>query len=74
VAERPVLGAYPNRRQAATAALDRGGWALVVRAWDRCWLLDAVPVAVQAEDTSTQPVVPVSFRSRAVADVIPAIA
>lgn len=69
VADRPVLGSYASRRHAASAALDRGSWAIVVQAWDRCWLLDARPVASRA--TSTRP--PVSFRSRAVADVIPAI-
>ncbi len=70
VSQQPILGEYPNRRQAATAALDRGGWAIVIRAWDRYWLLDAAPVrAAQHGEPS-----PVSFRSRAVADVIPAIA
>jgi hypothetical protein len=67
VDERPVLGAYPTRRHAASAALERGNWAIVVRAWDRCWLLAASPV--RDDDSRTTPV---SFRSRAVADVIPA--
>ena len=73
-ARSPILGAYPNRRQAATAALERGGWAIVVQAWDRCWLLDAAPVAARDTSDAKQPATPVSFRSRAVADVIPAIA
>ncbi len=68
VAAHPVLGSYATRRDAATAALERGSWALVVRAWDRYWLLDAAPVRDHAPRTA-----PVSFRTRAVADVIPAI-
>lgn len=68
VEERPILGSYATRRLAAAAALDRGGWAIVVRAWDRYWLLAASPAREQ--DRRTQPV---SFRTRAVADVIPAI-
>lgn len=65
----PVLGAYSSRRHAARAALDRGGWAIIVQAWDRCYLLAAEPV--QSRDAAAAPV---SFRSRAVADVIPALA
>jgi hypothetical protein len=65
---RPVLGAYATRRAAATAALERGGWAIVVRAWDRYWLLAATPLR---EGEARRD--PVSFRSRAVADVIPAV-
>ena len=70
VAERPVIGSYASRRHAANAALDRGGWAIIVRAWDRCWLLDVAPASGVASNDGP----PVSFRSRAVADVIPAIA
>ncbi|MCB0878751.1 MAG: hypothetical protein KDC46_07200 [Thermoleophilia bacterium] len=70
VDQHPVLGSYSSRRHAASAALDRGGWALVVRAWDRYWLLAATP----AEEREREAPAPVSFRSRAVADVIPAIA
>ena len=69
VDERPMLGAYATRRQAASAALDRGGWAIIVQAWDRYWLLAARPARDAA--STTRP--PVSFRSRAVADVVPAI-
>lgn len=69
VDERPMLGAYATRRDAAVAALDRGGWAIVVQAWDQYWLLSASPAR-----EATPARAPVSFRSRAVADVIPAIA
>lgn len=68
VADSPILGSYATRRLAATAALDRGGWAIVVRAWDRYWLLAAAPA--HGHEARTQPV---SFRTRAVADVIPAV-
>ncbi|MCW2925517.1 MAG: hypothetical protein JWM98_2921, partial [Thermoleophilia bacterium] len=68
VADSPMLGEHPTRRQAARAALDRGGWALVVHAWDRYYLLAATPATAATPRTS-----PVSFRSRAVADVVPAI-
>ncbi len=65
----PILGTYATRRDAAKAALDRGSWAVIVQAWDRYWLLSASPV----RDAATAKA-PVAFRSRAVADVIPAIA
>lgn len=68
VAERPVLGEFSTRRHAARAAVERGGWALIVQAWDRYYLLAAAPAREQSERTA-----PVSFRSRAVADVVPAI-
>lgn len=68
VAERPVLGEFGTRRLAARAALDRGGWAIIVQAWDRYYLLAATP----ATDAGALRA-PVSFRSRAVADVVPAI-
>ncbi|MEO6867332.1 MAG: hypothetical protein ABI200_04855 [Gaiellales bacterium] len=64
----PVIGAYATRRHAAHAALDRGGWAIIVQAWDRCYLLAAQPAHDAAREAA-----PVSFRSRAVADVIPAL-
>jgi hypothetical protein len=69
VADRPLLGEYATRRDAARAALDRGSWAIIVQAWDRYFLLAAHPVT----DAMTRGPDPVSFRSRAVADVIPAI-
>jgi hypothetical protein len=65
----PLIGEFPTRRHAARAALDRGGWAVIVRAWDRYYVLACVP----AEATDAYAVTPVSFRSRAVADVVPAI-
>ena len=67
VADREPLGEYASRRNAAHAALDRGGWAVIVQAWDRYYLLACEPV----RDTATGAAV--SFRSRAVADVVPAI-
>lgn len=66
VADQPVLGEYATRRHAARAAIERGGWAIIVQAWDRFYLLAAAP-ARERQDA------PVSFRSRAVADVVPAI-
>lgn len=68
VAQSPMLGEHPSRRQASRAALDRGGWALIVHAWDRYYLLAATPI----KDATPRPA-PVSFRSRAVSDVVPAI-
>lgn len=68
VDDQPMLGAYASRRHAASAALDRGGWAIIVQAWDRYWLLSASPAREESPRST-----PVSFRSRAVADVIPAI-
>lgn len=68
VASSPVLAEHATRRNAARAALDRGGWAIIVRAWDRFYVLACEP----ASDTSAAPA-PVSFRTRAVADVVPAI-
>jgi hypothetical protein len=68
VAARPLLGEYTSRRHAAKAAMDRGGWALVIQAWDRYYLLACRPDASQANGRA-----PVSFRSRAVADVVPAL-
>lgn len=70
-AGRCVLGEYATRRDAARAAIDRGSWALIVQAWDRFFLLDARPARRGA--SAEQRLAPVSFRSRAVADVIPAI-
>ncbi|MCW2960610.1 MAG: hypothetical protein JWM90_997 [Thermoleophilia bacterium] len=68
VDENPLLGEYTSRRHAARAAIDRGGWALVVHAWDRYYLLSCRPNAASAATRA-----PVSFRSRAIADVVPAI-
>lgn len=68
VDEQPILGEFPSRRHAARVAVERGGWAIIVGAWDRFYLLAASP----ARDAGTR-VAPVSFRSRAVADVVPAI-
>lgn len=68
----PLAGEYPTRRHAAEAAMQRGSWALVVHAWDRYYLLSCAP----HNEASTAPAaaaVPVSFRSRAVSDVVPGI-
>lgn len=64
----PILGEYATRRHAARAAIERGGWAVIVQAWDRYYLLAASPALDAAPG-----VAPVSFRSRAVADVVPAV-
>lgn len=68
VERRPVLGEFATRRDAARTAVDRGGWAVIVKAWDRFYLLAAAP----ARDVAPRDA-PVSFRSRAVADVVPAV-
>lgn len=68
VGDEPLLGEYPTRRLAARAALDRGGWAVIVHAWDHYYLLRGEPSVPGARRTR-----PVAFRSRAVADVVPAI-
>lgn len=68
VARRPILGEFSTRRHAARAAVERGGWALIVKAWDRYYLLSAQPASEAARRRA-----PVSFRSRAVADVVPAV-
>lgn len=70
VEDAPMLGEYPTRRHAAAAALDRGRWAVMVRAWDRYYLLAAMPVS--ASDVDAAASTAVSFRTRAVADVVPA--
>lgn len=67
VADAPMLGEFGTRRHAAQAAMQRGHWAIVVRAWDRYYLL-----AVSAPQPATS-AKPVSFRSRAVTHVVPAI-
>lgn len=64
----PYLGSFTSRKDACEAALLRGHWAAVVRAWDRYWLLQATPVHDRDHSNG-----PVSFRSRAIADIIPAI-
>ncbi|MCW2927806.1 MAG: hypothetical protein JWM86_1774 [Thermoleophilia bacterium] len=69
--ERCLLGEFTTRRHAARAAIDRGDWALIVQAWDRYYLLAATPAARLTRDAAAP--APVSFRSRAVADVVPAI-
>lgn len=63
-----VIGEHPTRRHAASAAMDRGSWAVIVHAWDRYYLLAARP-SVEADGRD----IPVAFRSRAVSDVVPAI-
>lgn len=65
-----VLGEYPSRRQAAVAAMDRGSWAIIVHAWDRYYLLACQPAAARRDGETA---LPVALRSRAVADVVPAI-
>lgn len=64
----PLRGEYGTRRDASRAALERGGWAVIVHAWDRYFVLACEPAA---DSAGTRP--PVSFRSRAVADVVPAV-
>ena len=61
----PLLGDYGTRREAARAALDRGRWAVIVQAYDRWYVL--------AGAATLRPRTPVSFRSRAVADIVPSV-
>lgn len=71
VAQRCMLGEFTSRRHAARAAIDRGGWAIIVHAWDRWYLLAATPAKRVGHEAAA--LAPVSFRSRAVADVVPAV-
>lgn len=71
VADAPLLGEHPTRRHAARAAMDRGGWAAIVHAWDRYYVLACLPADGSSDAVAGRS--PVSFRSRAVADIVPAI-
>ena len=66
IGNRPLRGEFASRRHAARAALERGGWAVIVHAWDRYYVLACEPAKQPRR-------APVSFRSRAVADVVPAV-
>ncbi|MCW2972058.1 MAG: hypothetical protein JWN72_331 [Thermoleophilia bacterium] len=70
VADRTALGEFASRRHAARAAIDRGGWAVIVHAWDRFYVLACEPATDGGAQLGRTAV---SFRSRAVADVVPAI-
>ncbi|MBC7461132.1 MAG: hypothetical protein H7287_07200 [Thermoleophilia bacterium] len=70
VADRAPLGEFASRRHAARAAIDRGGWAVIIQAWDRYYVLACRPAS---EGSSLVERPAFSFRSRAVADVVPAI-
>jgi hypothetical protein len=59
----PLVGAYGTRLEAARAAAATNKWCVLIRAWDRYYVLRGKP---------TRAGVPVSFRTRAVADVVPA--
>jgi len=63
--ERPLLGEYGTRREAAWAAARCGQWAVIVAAYARYFVLTGEYVPSGRG--------PVSFRSRAVADVVPAL-
>ncbi len=60
-----LIGEWRTRRQAADAAIAVGCWAVLVRAYGRYWALAADTVSTSGA---------VSFRNRAVADIVPAIA
>lgn len=62
---RPLHGEYTTRREAAWAAARCGSWAVLVRAYDRYYVLTG--------ERSTSVLTPLSFRSKAVADVVPAL-
>ena len=61
----PLLGDYSTRREAARTALERGHWAVIVRAYGRWFLLSGAATAGART--------PVSFRTRAVADIVPSV-
>lgn len=64
-ADDPLVGEYDSRRSAAHAAVALGNWAVIVRAYDRYFVL----AGTRTERVGT----PVAFRTSAVADVVPAI-
>lgn len=64
-AEDPLVGEFDSRRSAAQAAVSLGNWAVIVRAYDRYFVL----AGTRTERVGT----PVAFRTSAVADVVPAI-
>lgn len=63
----PFIGAYMSRREAVLASLDRGDWAVIVRAYGRWYALAA------EQQPPARPSQPISFRTRAVADVVPSV-
>lgn len=64
IADTPFAGEFGTRKQAVLAATRLGRWAVVVRAYDRYYLLAGRPTSAV--------VTPVALRTRAVADVVPA--
>jgi hypothetical protein len=64
-------GEFTVRSDAVRAAVERGRWAVIVRAYDRYYVLagQLVPRVKRTE----LPTVPLSFRSSAVAHVVPSI-
>ena len=65
----PLIGSYRHRRDAVRASVRRGCWTVIVRAYGRWYVLAADQVAAHNRRPG-----PLSFRSRAVADVVPSIA
>ncbi len=63
----PLIGAYMSRREAVLASLDRGEWAVIIRAYGRWYALAA------EQRPPARPSEPISFRTRAVADVVPSV-
>lgn len=61
----PLVGEYDTRRAAAQAAMALGRWGVIIRAYDRYFVL--------AGDRTAGVRTPVAFRTAAVADVVPAI-
>lgn len=62
---RPLLGEFGTRREAAHAAMAAGCWAVIVHAYEHFYVL----TGTRTRDVRT----PVSFRTRAVSDIVPAI-
>lgn len=65
LSDAPLRGDFSTRRRAVSAALDLGGWAVIVYAYDRYYLLVGRIVTGSRHA--------VAFRTRAVMDVVPAI-
>jgi hypothetical protein len=68
IGARPLIGAYVSRRAAVNASLEHGSWAVIVRAYGRWYALAATP-----QDVAGRAAGPFSFRTAAVADVIPSV-
>lgn len=62
----PLMGEFATRRDAARAAIDSGGWGVIVKAYDRYYLLSG-------HRSRALGATPVAFRTRAVTDIVPSL-